>query len=315
MSDTTPNQSSPDTTPVTSGATGTPEATTVTSSTDTTPVTDLTAETIVEPRTSADVSADAVVAEAVVPVAVSAVLPWYRRPVVVQYAIAFLIVALMGAGLVYLLEKQGRMNTQVFSTLSALLLPEPAVATVNGVSIGLSKFEKSRDQLQAQAAGQGADPTEATIQAQIETEALDILINTELLRQAAEAGGVLITDEQVTARYDEIVASQGGEEQLAARMTELGITKESLDADIRGELLIQTHLASALDASSIVVSDADIEAFYKSVASSAGPTDEIPPLVEVRDQIVQQLRLTQEQELVTKYLDSLKAEAEIERLR
>ena len=300
MSDTTPNQSSPDTTPVTSDPTTSPEV-----------VADTTSVTTVEVEPT--VLGTETVSSATAASPMSTVTPWYRRPVVVQYGIAFLIVALMGGGLLYILEAQGRVQTTVFKTIGSMLIAEPSVATVNGEKITQSQYDKSRDQLLAQAAAQGLDPANPSITEQINTEALDILVNTELLRQAAVAGGVNVTDEQVAERYAEIVASQGGEEQLQTRMTELGITKDSLETDIRGEILIQTHLSNAIDTSAIVVSESDITAFYESVASTAGAADDIPPLAEVRDQIEQQLRVTQEQRLVTEYIESLKTDATIVR--
>jgi FKBP-type peptidyl-prolyl cis-trans isomerase (trigger factor) len=238
---------------------------------------------------------------------------WWKKPVVIQYGIAFLIVAIMGVGLLYILEKQGRTNTKIFSTLQSFLIKEPIVATVNGEEITQAQFEKNRAQLSEQASGQGADPTVDPVKTEIETQALDILINTALLRQAAAAAGIVVTPDQVNARYDEIVTSQGGAEQLAARMTELGITEESLRADIEGEILIQTHLTATLDPSTIDITDEEIKTFYDSVASGAPTPSDVPPLAEVREQIIQQLRVGKEQELVTAYIEKLRANATIEK--
>ncbi|MFM2424092.1 MAG: hypothetical protein RLZZ70_481 [Candidatus Parcubacteria bacterium] len=245
--------------------------------------------------------------------AAPASLVWWKKPVVLQYGIAFLIVGVMGAGLLYILEQQGRTNTAVFSTLQSWVMPEPVAATVNGEKITQAQFEKNRNQLIQQAIGQGVDPATDPVKTEIDTQALDILINTALLRQAADAAGILVTEDQVNARYDEIVTSQGGEEQLAARMAEIGITTESLREDIRGEILIQTHLTATLDPSTIEITDEEIKTFYDSVAKTAPAAQDVPPLAEVRDQIIQQLRVGKEQELVGEYVDTLRSTATIEK--
>jgi parvulin-like peptidyl-prolyl isomerase len=141
-------------------------------------------------------------------------------------------------------------------------------------------------------------------------QSLEVLVNTELLRQAAVAAGVTVSQEQIDTRYADLIKAQGGEEQLIARMTELGITPESLQSDIENEILIQTHLTTALDTSKISVTEEEVEALYKSVTSN--PEVEVPPLAEVRAQVEQEIRFGKEQELVSEYIATLKEKAEIE---
>ena len=50
-----------------------------------------------------------------------------NRQVLVQYGIATLVVLVMGAGLTYALEQQGRINTGVFEKINALINPVPSL--------------------------------------------------------------------------------------------------------------------------------------------------------------------------------------------
>jgi CRISPR/Cas system CMR-associated protein Cmr5 small subunit len=233
-----------------------------------------------------------------------------RRAVIWQYAIAIGIVLVMGAGLWYALEQQGRVDTEVFSTLESYVMPEPAAVIVNGEKVTMALYEKNRTQLTAAATQQGLDPATPEVAEQITKQSMDLLINTELLRQAAVKAGVEVTAEDVETRYQELITSVGGEEALLARLTELGLTPEGLRGDIAGELLIQKHLAVAVDQSAIVISDAEIEAFYNSVASSA--TEPIPPLEEVREEVRAQMTYSKGQELITAYIETLRTSATIE---
>ncbi len=119
-----------------------------------------------------------------------------------------------------------------------------------------------------------------------------------------------MTPEQITERYQGIVDAQGGEEALAARMAELMITKEGLMSDIEDEILIQTHLDTAVDLKSIDVTKEEVDAFYKSVTSN--PEVTVPPLEEVRDQVEQEIRYGKQQELIGAYIETLKKDAEVE---
>lgn len=240
------------------------------------------------------------------------VVPGTRSMLLKQYGIAAAIVVVMGVALWYVLEEQGRVQTGFFDAVKGLVIPEPAAVIVNGEKVPLSLYEKNREQLSLQAMGQGMDPNDAAVGEQLKQQALDLLINSALLRQAATAAGIVVTDEQIDTRYQAIVDSQGGEEALAARMAELNITKDGLMSDINDEILIQTHLATAVDTSAVTVTDAEVQALYDSVTSN--PAVDVPPLDEVRPQIEQEIRFGKEQELISAYIETLKADAIIETL-
>jgi SurA N-terminal domain len=234
----------------------------------------------------------------------------YRRQVLTQYGIAFVIIALMGGALWYMLEEQGRVKTGFFDDIKSLVIAKPAAAKVNGTKIDLALYEKNYAQLVQGAAAQGLDANDPTVAAEMKKQSIDILVNSELLRQAATEAGVVVTDEQINGRYAELVQSQGDETKLVARMTELGITKESLLGDIKNEILIQTHLTAAVDTSKIVVTKEEVEALYNSVASN--PEVEVPPLADVQPQIEQEIKFGKEQELISGYIETLKTNATIE---
>ncbi len=231
-------------------------------------------------------------------------------PVMKQYGIAFGIVLLIGGTLWYFLEEQGRVETKVFGTIKSMVVPAPAVMVINGQKVTEAMYQKTYEQLSRQAAAQGMDVADAAVADQVKQQSIDVLTNSSLLRQAALAAGIVVTDADIEERYQTIVEAQGGEETLNTRMTELGITKESLMSDIKDEILIQSHLDTAVDTSSITITDEEVKALYDSVASN--PSVDIPPLEEVRSQIEQEIRFGKEQELISEYIETLKKDATIE---
>lgn len=235
-----------------------------------------------------------------------------KKQFLMQYGIATLVVLVMGSGLAYALEQQGRINTGVFDAIGSVIKPAPLAAKVNGTGITLADYEKNLSQLNTAATQQGADIKNESIAQEIKTQAIDVLVNTELLRQEARKEGANVTKEDIEKRYQEIVTSIGGEEQLATKMTELGITKESLRKDIEGEILIQGHLASAVDTSEIKITDEDLKAAYAQISGTAGAGVTVPPLEEIKTQLEAQLKTNKEQELVNAYITTLREAAEIE---
>lgn len=259
------------------------------------------------PETEVVVTEAAPVTEPVTAVAEAA--PHRLNKTAVWYALAFVVVAMISAGLWFVLEKDGRVDTTVFAPLTNYLKSKEAVATVNGVKISRLDFDSTLRQLTANTTQRGMDVTDPAIQSDLRDQAVESLVNTEVLRQSAVAAGEAVLPEDVEARYEEIETSIGGAEALAARMSELLVTKEMLLRDIENDLLIQAYLDKSVDRSKVSVSEDEIKALYEQVAASGS---ELPPLEEIRDQVESQIRFNKEQTVVAEYVDKLRKDAAVE---
>lgn len=231
------------------------------------------------------------------------------RSFVRWYILTGVVVLLIVVGVWFILERDGRLHTGVFDGLVSGLEKQQAAAVVNGVEISVFDFNATLRQLTANVEQQGGDIADPTIADEVRTQAMDSLVNTEVLRQKAVENNGVATEEDINARYEQIAESLGGVETLLSRMGELGVSEEMLRRDIKNDILIQAHLESAVDLSSATVSDEEIQAFYTQATASM---EDAPPLAEVRDQIEQQIRFGKEQELVAAYVTSLREVASVE---
>lgn len=222
------------------------------------------------------------------------------------YLITTLVVLVMGAGLVFVLEKEGRISTNFFGALASNDKP---VATVNGTSINKSDYDSSLRQLMQMAAQQGASTTDETAIAGYKTQAIETLVNGELLRQSAIKEGMKATPEAIDARYKEIEDGIGGAEALKEKMGEFGITEKILRRDIENEILIQGLIDSKFSFADSEVTDKEINELYESLG---GEKAGLPPLKDVRDKVIEQIRLNRQQDAVSKYIEELHDKAEIE---
>lgn len=225
------------------------------------------------------------------------------------YIWAVVVIAVIGLGLTFVLEKEGRISTGLFSGVIDGMKSNSPVAKVNGVDISRKDYDSSLKQLLQIAATQGVDTTDPNLTAQYKTQAIDTLVNGELLRQEAIASGIEVTKEDVDARFEQIKEGIGGQELLDQKMTEFGITAETLRRDIENEILIQGLFDTVIDAEKIQVTDAEADAYYLKLG---GEEAGLPPYAEVKTQIEEQIKLDKQQEQIAAYLESTKSDADIE---
>ena len=223
------------------------------------------------------------------------------------YVVAAVAIVAVVAAVWFALERSGTVPTAVFSNGSGQ--QSGPVATVNGEPIPFSEFETALDQSVQAMTQQGANPNDPQLPAELSGRAIDTLVNTEVLLQEASAQGYSVGDEAVDARISEIEEQIGGPEALESRMTEVGVEMETLRSDIRDELLIQNLLDEQLALDEIEIDEQAIDDFY---AETGGEEAGLPPLEDVRGQIADQLRSTEEQALVQEYLEELRGTAEVE---
>lgn len=215
------------------------------------------------------------------------------------------VILVICAGLLFILEKEGRTSTGLFGSM----ISGPAVAVVDGVEIAKADYDSSLAQLTNMTAEQGADVTDPAVVEQLKTQAIDTLVNAEILRQAAVEEGITVTPEQIETRFAEIRDGIGGEEALVQRMAEFGVTEAGLRLDIENEFLIQGLFDARIDTSSITVEDSEITELY---TQAGGVEAGLPPLEEVREQIISQIRFDKEQQQVSSFIEELRAEADVE---
>lgn len=223
---------------------------------------------------------------------------WY------MYALAIVVVAALLGGLYYIMTGVGTGDDNATD-----INPRSTVAVVNGVEIKGEDLNTSIVQISSTAAVQGVDVEDPNVQAEIADQAVEMLVNTELLKQEAEAQAIVVSDEQVQERLDQLVAEMGGEANLDTRMEELGIDDETLRRDIKIELTIQELLDGVFADAGIEVTQAEIEQVYEETGGEAAG---LPPLEDVQEQIEAQVQASKEQEIVDAFILELRTSAELE---
>lgn len=232
-----------------------------------------------------------------------------------KYVVIAVVLLLLGAG-AYFAWDSGIFDAQQ-AKLDNPFAEQPAeqkeypdvVANINGEDVPKDPLLQSITQTQSVAAQQGANPSDPAVQEQIEAQALDVVINTVLLIQAAEEAQIAIAPEEIDAELAQLVTQFGGQESLQAELDRIGMTEEDLRADLEEQLLISAYIEMQIDETTLAVSDAEVEAMY---ATFAQQNTQMPELADIQEQLREQLASQKQQEAVGQLLEELKADANVE---
>jgi len=119
--------------------------------------------------------------------------------------------------------------------------PEPPLAArVNGQPIYLADYERQLGQYEVSLAARGIGPSSPEGQADLAQHSdwiLNVMIEQVLTEQAAVAEGVFVSDEEVDAYMQEMIAENGGLEAFRAKLAEWGDTEEDAWRQIRAQLI------------------------------------------------------------------------------
>ncbi len=135
-------------------------------------------------------------------------------------------------------------------------------ATVNGRAISYQELDRA---IAAQFPNSPlkSNPDQVT---QIRLEALRTLIDNEIMLQRAEKAGLLASDADVDAKFNELKAPYT-QEQFQKLMDQRKMSVADLKAQIRRELSVQKLFNKEIG-SHITISDADVTAFYNANKAS-----------------------------------------------
>lgn len=162
--------------------------------------------------------------------------------------------------------------------LAPVSLADLAAARVNGVEISITRLERYfAEYLQDQ--GRALTSIRSpSLYKRLRNQALDELIDKELLWQEAQRRGIVISDETVSARVGEVEQAFGNPAVFERRLADAGFDRAGYADYTRHEMAAQQVYAqlTAIDAPS----EAQVEAFYQankeSMQGMQNQTREIP---------------------------------------
>lgn len=188
------------------------------------------------------------------------------------------------------------------------------VATINGVDLLKDDFVveyNNAKQQQMMMGGQG-DPSSTEVDEQLKDQSVNFLVDTELLTQASNEADVEVTDEDVNEQLDQIKAMYQleSDEDLEEILSGQDLTVDEFKAQIKESMKPQKYIEQ--EAQIEEPSDEEIQSTYDEIIAASEGEEEPPPLEDVEDTIVEQLKAQKTSEAANDILEDLREENEVE---
>ncbi|MFC4323884.1 SurA N-terminal domain-containing protein [Litchfieldia salsa] len=183
------------------------------------------------------------------------------------------------------------------------------VASVNGKNISQTEFNTALEQFKLTYTQQGID-LESLGEEQnklIEEQALEQLINNELLQQAADKEELVAKPEEVEASLSELKGQFETEDQFTEALATNNLTLEELEEQIAKEMKINQYIASNINEQT--VTDEEIQEMYDMYGEQS--EEELPALEEVKEQIKQTIEQQKQQQEIQVLIEKLKEDSKI----
>lgn len=189
------------------------------------------------------------------------------------------------------------------------------VAVVNGHKIKGAVFNRmltqvhaqdQQQQMQQMQQGQAAPSPSAKKEKQ---QAIDTVVGTELLAQAADSHGYSASKKSVDRQIGQVRKQYPTKAKLNRALKQNHLTMKELRAEIADRVKIQTYVSKELGP--FTVGDKQISAYYAQLKKQAGGRSSLPPLKKVKPQIKQQLETQKQQEKVSGQVAKLKKKGHV----
>lgn len=151
--------------------------------------------------------------------------------------------------------------TASFNSLAQSTVSTEKVAVVNGTVLTRKDFDFEFNQYRQQLQQRGQAISDSQLQ-QIQKQALEGLINQELLFQDSQVKGIQVNEKEVNDRLGAIKGRFGNETEFETALKGMDLSENDLKTKIRRGLAIEELIKTQIN-DKIVISDQENEAFYK----------------------------------------------------
>jgi len=201
-------------------------------------------------------------------------------------------------------EPEEQVETEEIVSAEEIVDRDQVVVIVNGEEVYGNRYNLVYIEIKNSLTQSGEVPDDLAV---VRESAMLDLIKQTLLAQDAAAKGIIVTDQETEAIFQDTKAQFDSEEEFEQILAQLPYT-EAVFREILAKSLLQQYYIND-QFSDIRVSSDDIEAFYAILSEQM---EEAPELDEIRTEIHNQLLQTEIQMALNDRLNQLIGEAEIE---
>lgn len=199
-------------------------------------------------------------------------------------------------------EAEGQNNTIEIAD-EEKLADEDVVVLVNGSEVLGNKYNIIYPQIKMYATQMEEDEVDLDV---IKERTVDALIDQELIYQGAEKEGVVVTEEEVLEKFEQIKSEN--EEGLNSLLKQFHLTEQGFKDQLMFEETMEQFIDLMID---VEITDEDVEKYYEEIKEQ---NENIPALEDVKAQLEMQLMQEKTEEELEAIVVKMKEEAEIEKM-
>lgn len=196
-------------------------------------------------------------------------------------------------------------------------VPE-VVADVNGDEISRDEFVASYEGQLQQAAMAQQSTGEEIDQAELKQQVAELLVDNQLLTQAAEDAGIVATEQDIDATLEDLAEQNGlgSVDEVISALAEQGTSEEEARADAATQYQVTAYIDERADVEEPSEEElrGQYDALVEQMGEDGGPSGseaETPPFEQVRDQLEDQAINEQQTAAVEEILADLQDDADV----
>jgi len=182
-----------------------------------------------------------------------------------------LVILVVSAGICLSLAACSKSKTDESTT--AAVSEAGVAALVNGTTITMTDVGRVAEGFAANGAPPDPKADGGTFEEKMYYTAVNRLVEQELVMEAAQAQGLIVTEEEVAASLSQLKAMSGGEEAFLGILAERGITEDEVRRDMRTNLTLQRYFEEVVNLNS-PITDEEVQAYYDDHPEEFGPQGE-----------------------------------------
>ncbi|MFZ3577581.1 SurA N-terminal domain-containing protein [Virgibacillus sp. DJP39] len=141
----------------------------------------------------------------------------------------------------------------------------------------------------------------------VKEQTLNVIVEQELLKQAAEDKGIKVTDEEIQKEFETIKSENA--DKFKTALEQYNLTEETYKEQLAFEITLQKYMKKELKATE--VTEDEVQAYYEKLKEQS---KDVPKLEEVKEQIKSQLKQQDQQEKLQAKVKQLKEQATIKHM-
>lgn len=184
---------------------------------------------------------------------------------------------------------------------------DKVVSQINGKDVKGEQYNASYSQTKMLMSQNGQDLSDVE---KVKEQTLDVITEQVLIKQDAKEQGIKVADKEVEAQLEKIKSEKP--DQFKQVLKQYQLTEDAYKNQLTFELTLQKYMDQEIEVAE--ATDKEVQTYYDKLKEQGQGGQEVPELDAVKDQIKTAIVQQKQQVALSKKVETLKKDAEIEKM-